>query len=92
MQIPKSEWILRKEYFKVKLIENFKSEYLQWMNKECGHNIDDLELLRFIDKITASNFVVLYQFPNEDKNNTYDYFEKEDDNHVIPKFLFEMID
>lgn len=94
MKIPKSTWTLKKEYFKVKLIDNFKSEYLEWV-AEIGHDCDDLDLLKFIEAVTSQDTVELYQFPsqkpfdNDDENQ--DYFEKIDDNHVLPRSVFELI-
>ena len=91
MQIPQSTWVLKKEYFNAKLVDNFKEHYLRYMKNECGHDCDDSGLLNFIDSLTCLDYVILYQFPNENKAMTYDYFEKIDDNHVIPRALFHFI-
>ncbi len=94
MEIPKSTWTLKREYFKVKLIDNFKAEYLEWM-AEIGHDCDDLDLLKFIDAVTSQDTVEFYQFPTSkpfDSDDTdQDYFEKIDDNHVLPRSVFELI-
>ena len=93
MGIPKSTWTLKREYFKVKLIDNFKAEYLEWMS-EIGHDCDDLDLLKFIDAVTSQDTVEFYQFPTSkpfDSDDTdQDYFEKIDDNHVLPRSVFEL--
>lgn len=89
-----SQWVLRKMFFSVKLVDNFKSEYLEWM-AEIGHDCDDLDLLKFIEAVTKQDTVELYQFPSskpfDDDENEQDYFERLDDNHVIPRKLFELV-
>lgn len=93
MNIPKSTWVLSEVYFKVNLIENFKSEYLEWM-AEIGHDCDDLELLTFIRNVTDQDIVELYQFPSEKvfkDDDDADYFERLDNNHVLPRKLFKLI-
>lgn len=94
MEIPKSEWILRPKYFKVKLVDNFKSEYIEWM-EECGHDRNDLDMLKFIEAVTNQDTVELYQFPSQkpwdNDDNDQGYFEKIDNNHVLPRNVFELI-
>jgi len=94
MNIVKSEWVLKKNYFKVKLIDNFKLEYIEWMTEQ-GHDHDDLDMLKFIEEVTSRDDVELYQFPHDFPFKTndveFDYFEKVDDNHVLPRMLFTLI-
>ena len=90
MKIPKSSWVLKKEYFNAKLVDNFKPKYLQYMS-ELGSDLDDIELLNFIERITCLDSVALYEFPGALLKCDCDYFEKVDDNHPIPRCLFELI-
>ena len=94
MNVPKSQWIIEKVFFKVKLVDNFKSEYIGWMS-EVGHDHDDLDMLKFIENVTNQDTVELYQFPSQkpwdNDDSEQDYFERLDDNHVIPRILFELI-
>ena len=90
MKIPKSSWVLKKEYFNAKLVDNFKPKYLQYMS-ELGSDLDDIELLNFIDSIMRLDTVILYEFPGELFKSDCDYFEKADDNYVLPRHLFELI-
>ena len=95
MKIPKCNWRLEKVYFKAELVDNFKSEYLEWYVDECGHDRDDSELNNFILRIEQEDTVMLYQFPNEvpmsQQEDDFDYFEQVDDNHVIPRKLFNLV-
>jgi hypothetical protein len=93
--IPASNWVLKKTYFEATLVDNFDSLYKEWLKKE-GENINNWfnlspELDRFISNLGENPTVELYQFPNERSGLDHDYFEKDDDNHVIPRFLFEPI-
>ena len=88
LHIPKSAWVLKKKYFQALLNPNFKKEYIEWATNE-GSPIDEA-LIAFLDKVTYPRFVLLYQFPAR-KGETPDYFEKEDDNYVIPPHLFTLI-
>jgi hypothetical protein len=88
--IPASNWILKKEYFEAKLVDDFESRYREWFEKENG-TTDSLDLNRFMLYLSEDSTVELYQFPNERSGLEHDYFEKDDDNHVIPRFLFEPV-
>ena len=48
---------------------------------------DDTE--HFIDRMTRHDFVHVYEYPHESPEK--DYFEMSDDNHVIPRHLFELV-
>lgn len=42
-------------------------------------------------KRSYDNCLELYQWPSEDDDEDCDYFERQDDNYVIPYHLFEVI-
>jgi hypothetical protein len=88
--IPSSNWILKKEYFEAKLVDNFESCYRKWFKEENG-NTDSQDFDRFMSYLSEQPTVELYQFPNPKSGLEHDYFEKDDDNHVIPRFLFEPV-
>lgn len=90
MKIPKSFWVLKKEYFNAKLVDNFKPKYLEYMSG-LGNDLDDIELLNFIGRIMRLDYVTLYEYPGALLKSDCDYFEKVDDNHPIPRCLFELI-
>lgn len=86
--IPHSNWILKKEFFEAKLVNDFESLYRDWHKKNGTTDCADLD--RFITYLNENPTIELYQFPNPTGVILpYDYFEKDDDNHVIPRFLFE---
>ena len=94
MEIPRSEWVLKCNYFKVRLVSDFTAKYINYA-VELGQDRDDPDMLDFLDYITSRDDVELYQFPpgivftaSEDE---HDYFERFDDNHVIPRCLFKPI-
>ncbi len=105
MKIPKSTWTVNKNYFEVKLVEDFKEKYVGW---QLAYNVELDELMaqgvvEVIDnwQHRSDNGVLeLYQFPMEASNQCYcaeiiekdsEYFERLDDDWVIPRHLFEVV-
>ncbi len=106
MKIPKSVWIIDKKYFEVKLVEDFKEEYIQWQLTYNGYELDELTTQGVVEVIdnwqhrSDNGVLELYQFPVElsvtchSKSITdqhSDYFERLDDDWVIPRHLFEVV-
>jgi hypothetical protein len=101
MEVPKSSWIVNKVYFEVTLVDNFKEKYLEWLRKYEGaesvkqlwdNDTGDL-LLRFLQRVCNRPTMEVYQFPcdvhyHSSADHLQDYFERQDDNHVIPFELF----
>mgnify|MGYP000023527773 CR=1 FL=1 len=86
---PKSQWVIEENYFTVKPVDNFRLRYFEWLNDydpEAKHTeaTDD-----FLDYMTRSEFVQVYEYPH--KSPIKDYFEMNDNNHVIPRHLFELV-
>lgn len=105
-QIPKSSWTINKVYFKAKVVDDFQNKYLQWGQEEgCGFTDSEestkevIQFIRNTQKMSNQGWVWLYEYPEEinqchcDYGNVaeYDYFEKGDDNHIIPRHLFVVI-
>lgn len=105
MKIPRSSWVLEPAYFSVKLVEDFETKYKEYQKSE-GLLEDELlgEDLTYTlsEWLLASEQgeLELYQYPQEPDNqcfskniieNNSDYFERYDDNWVIPRFLFEVL-
>jgi hypothetical protein len=91
-EIPKSEWTIKRVYFKAQPISDFSRQYIQWLESQ-GESPDSYDTLdAFLKNISSQDIIDLYQFPTADKDGHYDYFEKNDDNHVIPRSLFLIMD
>ncbi len=103
MKIPKSTWTVNKNYFEVTLVEDFKEKYVQWQLGYNGYELDELTTQGIVEVIdnwqhrSDSGVLELYQFPMEVNTQCYcseiieedrDYFERLDDNWVIPRHLF----
>lgn len=88
-KIPASNWVLSKVYFEVKLVDNFSLLYKEWYKKENGSVDDSVD--DFIHNLKEHPTIEIYRFPNERADLKYDFFEKDDDNHVIPRELFELV-
>jgi len=105
-KIPKSSWTLKCEYFKVKLIDDFKEQMIQYIMGLDGYSQQELHqegLYTVIDEwqLKSDNGTLeLYQYPLEPDSQIVsakiieydsDYFEREDDNWVIPRHLFIVV-
>ena len=90
--IPKSYWRLEKVYFTAKPVDDFKAKYLEWWESYDGSdNLHCEKLHEFLDYISKNTLVQLYEFPYK-YSEELDYFEILDDNHVIPRHLFEVVE
>ena len=89
--IPVSNWILDKVYFEVKLVNEFDSLYREWFMEESGVIYGSVD--GFLFNLHENPTIEVYQFPNVASNPDapHDYFERDDDNHVIPSKLFELV-
>lgn len=106
MKIPRSSWILESAYFTAKLVEDFEVKYKDYQKSEglkeedlLGEDLTDT----LVEWLLASERgeLELYQFPQEPDSQCFskdiienhsDYFERYDDNWVLPRFLFEVLD
>lgn len=88
-QIPASNWVLSKEYFEVELVVDFELKYRDWFTGEG--NIINQDFERFMLYLKENPTVELYQFPQARTDIEHDYFERDDDNHVVPRHLFTPI-
>jgi len=86
--IPQSYWRLEKVYFTVKPVGGFLKKYEEWVKSE--RELFTVDVAEFAERINKNDFIQIYQFPQERKDIEYDYFEMVDDNHVIPRHLFEV--
>ena len=87
---PKSQWVINKNYFTVKPVDHFRLKYFEWLkdyDPEAEHT-EDTD--KFLDYMVRNDFVQVYEYPQE--NQVKDYFEMQDDNHVIPRHLFELVE
>lgn len=98
MQIPKSSWVIKKVYFKVRLVEDFEQKYREYMYS-IGESEDSLADSNFgyvVWNWLQQEYLWLYEFPEEithwECRDGVDYFEEEDDDWVIPRHLFEPIE
>ena len=92
VKAPKSQWVIKRNYFKVELHSDFKNLWALWLTEiELGDFDDEAEL--FADTVTAQGEVFIYQFPSraQESDELADYFEKIDNNYVIPRHLFTII-
>jgi len=90
MGCPKSDWVVKPNYFKVKPVDNFKDLFIENYDAE----ITDSEK-SFIDKISSLNEFYVYQFPRflaAECESDADYFEREDDNFVLRRNMFTIIE
>ena len=99
--IPESQWVLEPKYFRARLVQGFVDKYIAWT---IGKNFyGSVEVFKSYSEAynlreTLENMygqeglVLLYQY-TQDNVEEYeaDYFEKEDDNFVIPRHLFEVL-
>jgi hypothetical protein len=92
--IPKSYWRLEKVYFTAKPVDDFKAKYLEWLEDYDGSdNLHCEKLHEFLDYISKNDLVQLYESPPyKSSSEELDYFEILDDNHVIPRHLFEVVE
>lgn len=105
MTIPRSEWVLYPRYFKaiLKYGQEFKEKYLEWYKLEnlyedlSSENFSDVE--KVVDKWLQQEYLVLCQFPEHRHGRTdkeiedeSDYFEKEDGNFLLKRWMFEVYD
>lgn len=90
MKVPASNWILDKVYFEVKLVDSFSALYKEWYKEENGRIDDSVD--DFILSLQENPTIEVYQFPNVASNPDvpHDYFERDDDNHVIPRKFFDL--
>lgn len=86
---PKSQWVIDKNYFTVKIIDNFKSKYLEWLKEYDTEAEYTEDMGDFLDYMTRNEFVQVYEYPHE--NPIKDYFEMSDDNYVMPRHLFDLV-
>lgn len=88
MKVQKSSWVIKAVYFDAEVVDNFAKKYLEWFAND-GSEVED-STIQFANRIENEKVIKIYQFPFEkDTDETADYFEKEDDNHVIPYHLFK---
>lgn len=101
-KIPKSSWCVNKVYFKVKLVDDFKNKYTQDLMKNEGYTEEELaeeDFHEVVDSWLSKDYIEIYQQPQEwsslgsaiMRDESADYFEKEDDNWTIPFYLWEVI-
>jgi len=88
--IPKSYWVIRKVYFTASPVDGFLKKYELWVKSEG--ELFTVEVAEFAEKIGRNDFIQLYQFPQDRVDVGYDYFEITDDNHVIPRCLFNLVE
>lgn len=97
-QIPNSSWIVDRTFFKAKVVDDFRREYIKWGDDEGhGFDIEDEsfkevdEFIHSVIKLSYSGCLELYQWPSDDVDDECDYFERFDDNYTIPRHLFEVV-
>lgn len=105
-KIPKSSWILKREYFEVKLVKGFKEKMIQHIISLDGYSLQELQQDGFITAVedwvyrSENGVLELYQYPMEPNSQCFsakiieeesDYFERLDDNWIIPRHLFEVV-
>lgn len=105
-KIPKSYWVVKKEYFEVKLVENFRDKMIQHTIDLDGYTLQELQSNGFISTIdkwvyrSDKGVLELYQHPLPSDSqcfsadiveNESDYFERLDDDWAIPRHLFEVV-
>tara|TARA_R110000851_G_scaffold329720_1_gene501883 strand:+ start:624 stop:899 length:276 start_codon:yes stop_codon:yes gene_type:complete len=88
--IPRSAWVIDRAYFTAKPANDFFNEYKGWFESEG--NLFTVSVSDFAEKISKNDFIQLYQFPQERTDIDHDYFELLDDNHVIPRHLFTLVE
>ena len=88
--IKQSYWRLEKVYFTVSPVNDFFNKYKEWFVNEDGSFPDSAA--EFAEKINTNDFIQVYKFPQKRTDIEHDYFEMSDDNHVIPRHLFELVD
>lgn len=86
---PSSQWVIDRNYFTVKPVEQFKEKYLTWLEEYDSGFKYTKELSAFLDYMGKNDFVQVYEYPHN--NPLKDYFEMTDDNHVIPRELFHLV-
>lgn len=85
---PKSQWGTDKSYFTAIPVDHFRLKYFEWLkdyDPEAEHT-EELDI--FLDYMARNDFVQIYEYPHD--NPVKDYFEMNDDNHVIPRHLFTL--
>jgi hypothetical protein len=90
MECPKSEWIVKRNYFVVKVVDNFENLFLQQMDDDPTD--DDIN---FINRLISIRSFSVYQFPSflsGQSDDDADYFERFDDNRVLKRNMFTIIE
>ena len=90
MKVKRSSWVIKKEYFKVMAVDNFK--YLFIKNYDCGMGANENE---FIERISKLDSFYVYMFPDflsTEKEDGADFFEKEDENFVLKRDMFIILE
>lgn len=95
MEIPKSSWVVEPVYFEARLVKGFKEKYINFL-KEDSDEYDFDAASKVIDNWLINSHVWLYQYPDDNFDKIPDdqmsYFEKEDDDWVIPRHLFDPVE
>ncbi len=91
--IPVSNWVLDKRFFEAKLVDDFDGKYKKWFLEYNGAADNSASFTTFLINLHEHSTIELYRFPNDtrDTSGEHDYFEKDDDNYAIPRFLFEPV-
>lgn len=98
--------MVKREYFRAKPVDDFKRLYkLSVIEFEGFKGEDELnehynkngKLDAFLDRVGSADSIDLYQYPvdkyeKNEEDHLYDYFERLDDDHVISRELFILID
>ena len=88
MQVKSSSWVIKKEYFKVMAVDNFKDLFIKNYDREIEDNENE-----FIDKLCSLREFYVYQYPYRgDTDESADYFEKEDCNFVLKRDMFIILE
>ena len=90
MEVKRSDWVIKKEYFKVAASDNFKDLFIE--NYGCDIEADENA---FIEKISNLESFYIYMFPmfmRFEKEEEADYFEKDDDNFVLKRNMFIILE
>lgn len=88
-KVPRSEWRVIPNYFKVKLVSDFMDKW-EALVESGEYEADEV----FTDRVTSTEYIWVYQFPDlydYVSDEDADYFEREDDNWVLSRDMFEVV-
>ena len=90
MEVKHSSWVIKREYFKVMAVDNFKDLFIK--NYDCDMGANENE---FIERISNLDSFYVYMFPlfrsSENEADAH-FFEKEDDNFVLTRDMFIILE